>query len=173
MRAIAFLVVAGLIAVARPASAEPQAAPGKKDKKQQVEKRGAPTPDPAAQPGYGLGSVAAMAARAAEGATRDVDAKTVETRRLDLTPRRQLDSGVGTRADRRGSERGTGIALPDDTDWKVQAVQVGGMAALFGALVAVCGGGRCLLPGADDASERIGPPPGLQVRPEPKLRDPR
>lgn len=172
MRAIAFLVVAGLIAVARPASAEPQAAPSKKEKKEQ-EKRGAPTPGPAAQSGYGLGSVAAMAARAAEGTTQATDARLAESRRLDLTPRRQLESGVGGRADRRGSERGTGITLPDDTDWKVQAAQVGGMAALFGALVAVCGGGRCLLPGSDDAAERIGPPPGLQTRSEPKLRDPR
>jgi hypothetical protein len=48
---------------------------------------------------------------------------------------------------RRAPEKQRRLTLGDDGDWKVQAAQVGAMAAVFGALVALCGGGKCLIPG--------------------------
>jgi hypothetical protein len=48
---------------------------------------------------------------------------------------------------RRSPEKERRLTLGDDGDWKVQAAQVGAMAAVFGALVGLCGGGKCLIPG--------------------------
>ena len=48
---------------------------------------------------------------------------------------------------RRAPEKERRLTLGDDGDWKVQAAQVGAMAAVFGALVGLCGGGKCLIPG--------------------------
>ncbi len=102
------------------------------------------TPAPAAAPA----GLADMAARAAAG-TEARPAPVVSPGALDLTPRRQLESLTnGDRSrDRRGAERTRGIDLGDDSSWKVQAIQVGTMAALFGTLVAICGDGKCMLPG--------------------------
>ena len=47
------------------------------------------------------------------------------------------------------------------------------MAAAFGALVAICANGGCMLPDFLGAREDLGPPPGLEIREEPQLRDPR
>jgi hypothetical protein len=45
------------------------------------------------------------------------------------------------------------------------------MAALFGTLVAVCGNGRCMLPGIfGDSREDLDLPTTYQVRPEPVVR---
>jgi hypothetical protein len=108
-----------------------------------TQKPAAPKPaaaQPAVAPGPGLGAMAAAAAQA----TRPTPPTGPQPLRpLDLSPRRQLDRA----ADARGHERGSGIGLGDDTSWKVQALQVGGMAALFGALVGLCGSGNCRLPG--------------------------
>jgi hypothetical protein len=182
MRAIAAFVLLGLVAT-RPAAAEPQASPAteranepqKKKPKARTPKAGQEKPaEPAAAPraGFGLGSMAAMAASAAAGpAAEDVKKGKVEARRLDLTPERQVEKLAG---DRRGSERGSGVTLGDDTSWRVQAVQVGAMAAVFGALVAICGNGQCLLPEVfGGGRDELGPAPGVGTPSEPKLRDPR
>lgn len=179
------MVLLGLIA-ARPAAAEPQteASPKSKQTKQtqkpdqkpeaKTDKAGKKKP---ASAGFGLGSMAEMAANAAaRPGDEEAEKGKAEARRLDLTPRAQLESGkLGTSADRRGTERGRGLTLGDDTDWKVQAMQVGAMAAVFTTLVAVCGNGRCLLPElfGGGGQDELGPAPGVQTRDQPKLRDPR
>jgi hypothetical protein len=118
------------------------------------------------------GSLADMAARAAAGAEAR-PAPVVSPGALDLTPRRQLEaltSGDRSR-DRRGAERTSGIDLGDDSSWKVQAIQVGTMAALFGTLVAVCGDGKCMLPGFfGGGRDDIGLAPGAHPRKEPTVR---
>jgi hypothetical protein len=180
MRAIAMVVVLAGLVVARPAAAQPQSADEKRPVKKANKKPAAPArpaAPAAAVPGFGLGSMAAKAAGAAAApAAGDTRPGAVDARRLDLTPRRQLETGkAGLAGDRRGSERTSGMTLGDDGDWRVQALQVGAMAAAFGALVAVCGNGRCLLPDflGTGGRDELGPPPGLEIREQPDLRDPR
>jgi hypothetical protein len=60
---------------------------------------------------------------------------------LDLTPSR-LFGPLGSLGARKSEER-PAITLGDDRDWKVQAVQIGAMVGAFGALTALCAGGRC------------------------------
>jgi len=183
MRAIAMFALLGLIA-ARPAAAEPQAASGEKTKKKPAAAK-QPAKQPAEQPaavegtkqapaGLDLRSMAAAAAKAAGPQTSEEDERgKAESRRLDLTPQRQFQSGKLS-SDRRGAEARSGIGLGDDTDWRVQAVQVGAIAATFGALVALCGSGNCLLPEIfGGGRDELGPSPDLQIREEPQLRDPR
>jgi hypothetical protein len=181
MRAIAMVVVLAGLVLARPAAAQPQG-DGEKAKRpaKKANKKPAAPARPAAPPtapGFGLGSMAAQAAGAAAApAAGDTRPGAVDARRLDLTPRRQLETGkAGLAGDRRGSERTSGMTLGDDGDWRVQALQVGAMAAVFGALVAVCGNGSCLLPDflGIGGRDELGPPPGLEIREQPDLRDPR
>lgn len=181
MRAIAILVlVAGLIA-ARSAAAQPQPdakakSPATKSKpKAKASKPAEQAPTSAA--GFGLGSMAAQAAgAAARPAAGDTRQGAADARRLDLTPRHQLETGKAGQAGtgRLGAERSSGMSLGDDGDWRVQAMQVGAMAAAFGALVAICGDGKCMLPGfLGGGQDELGPPPGLEIREQPDLRDPR
>jgi hypothetical protein len=155
MRAIVVLMSLGL--AASPAAAEPTA-PAKKKPAATAKKKA-----PAAKPDLGV-SLGSMAKSAGTASTAEPPATPNGARRLDLTPARLF----GKTQDPAGkkNEKTTGIALGDDRNWKVQAVQVGAMAAGFAALVALCGDGKCLLPfGGGDASDRLGPSPGLQISP--------
>lgn len=95
---------------------------------------------------------------------------------LDLTPSRVLRTPI---ADRRGGEERPGIGLGDDGGWKEQAAQVGGMAAGWVALTALCRGGACRLPGGlTDWMPGLGPRddigvPAAELRPQPPLREAR
>lgn len=165
MRALVAIVVIGL-AVA-PAAADPV--------KQKPKKPVAAAPAaPKATPGVNLGSMARAATTpgAKEAAT---DARTPNgARRLDLTPARLFGKG-GPKADKRGSERGSGTSLGDDSDWAVEAAQVGVMAAGFVALWALCGGGNCMLPDVlpDVFTTPEGLPPDLEIRPHNEPRSAR
>jgi hypothetical protein len=192
MRAIAATVtVLGLIA-AWPAYAGPPASPGaakhkakarpdakatRPDETKGKAKKEAPAQPPAAAPasapGFGLGSMAAQAAGAGAPASTEREKGVAESRRLDLTPRTQFDSGkVAGQGDQRGKERGSGLSLGNDGDWRVQAAQVGVMVGVFGALVAACANGGCLLPEVfGGGRDNLGPPSGLQTRDSGKLRD--
>jgi hypothetical protein len=173
MRAIATVLVLGMIA-ARPALAGPKTSPGaKKQKPKQADKARKEAPAeppasaPASVPGFGLGSMAAQAAGAAAGpaGSEQREKDVAEARRLDLTPRRLFDTGkVAGQNDRRGKERGSALDLGNDGDWRVQAVQVGAMVGVFGALVAACANGGCLLPEVFGGRDRLGPPSDLQTR---------
>ncbi|HKE13823.1 MAG TPA: hypothetical protein VKB80_03085 [Kofleriaceae bacterium] len=192
MRAIAATVtVLGLIA-AWPAYAGPTASPGpakhkakaaakakpaakanQSDEAKKEAPAGPPAPAPASAPGFGLGSMAAQAAGAAAPADTEREKGVAESRRLDLTPRTQFDSGkVAGQGDQRGKERRSGLNLGNDGDWRVQAAQVGVMVGVFGALVAACANGGCLLPEVfGGGRDELGPPSGLQTRDSGKLRD--
>ena len=172
MRAIATLVLLGLVA-ARPAAAEPPA-PGDKKQSQpakgkQKEKPAEPAASPAVGPGFGLGSMAAQAAGSATPPDTDRERGKAEARRLDLTPQRQFQK-LG---DPRGKERRSGVGLGDDGDWVVHAVQVGAMVGLFSALVAICADGGCLLPELFGGQDRLGPAPGVGLRQAGEPRDAR
>ena len=82
---------------------------------------------------------------------------------LDLSPQRQ-SAAISHAADRRGSERTAGLTM-GGTSWKAEAVQVGVMAATFGALLGLCGHGNCALPSVLP-SDRIGAPANLDIRRE-------
>jgi len=195
MRTLAILAFLVLIAAARPAVAEPPTTgdtPQKAGGPAAHKKKKAPTDDKAAagpaaaapaaadaeevdQPAPALGGLAGMAAKAAAGTDRPgAGSAPTQPRRLDLTPQRQLDSiaAANRASDRRGGERRSGLTLGDDSSWKVQALQVGTMAALFGTLVAVCGNGRCLLPSFFGGGREDLNPDNVQVREPPRLRDP-
>lgn len=77
--------------------------------------------------------------------------------------------GSGGKAERRG-----GLDLGDDGDWRVQAAQIGVMAAGFAALVGLCGGGKCMLPEAASSwlpdAFRAKPQAIPPARPEPRVR---
>lgn len=157
MRALVVTMALGLAAPL--ASAEPARAPGKKAPvaaKKKVEKK-----KPAA-PGVSLGSMA-QAAAGTPADKADATPTPNGARRLDLTPSRLF--GKSDTPDRRGKEKSSGLSLGDDTSWKVQAVQVGAIAAGFAALVAICGNGNCLLPFGGGA-DNLGPPADLQIRPD-------
>ena len=86
-------------------------------------------------------------------------------RRLDLTPSRLFGKADPTTGDRRKENR-AGLGLGNDGNWKVQAAQIGAMAAGFAALAALCGDGKCLLPwGGGNAADRLGPSPDLEISP--------
>jgi hypothetical protein len=155
MRALVVILALGLAAL--PASAEPAKAPTKKAPvAKQSKKKAQQKP---ATPGVSLGSMAQAAA--GEGAEKSPTPN--GARRLDLTPARLFGKSDGT--DRRGKEKTSGVSLGDDTSWKMQAVQVGAIAAGFAALVAICGNGNCLLPFGGGA-ENLGPSDSLQIRPD-------
>jgi hypothetical protein len=161
MRALVVIMALGLAAL--PASAEPAKAPSKPEKKKAVPvakttaKKKAPAKP--ATPGVSLGSMA----QAAAGEKQEKTPTPNGARRLDLTPARLF--GHGDAPDHRGKEKGSGIGLGDDTSWKVQAVQVGAIAAGFAALVAICGNGNCLLP-FGGGKDNLGPSDDLQIRPD-------
>jgi hypothetical protein len=162
MRALVVILALGLAAL--PASAEPAKAPSKTEKKKaapvaktQAAKKKAP--GASATPGVSLGSMA----QAAAGQNSEKTPTPNGARRLDLTPARLF--GRSDAPDHRGKEKGSGIGLGDDTSWKMQAVQVGAIAAGFAALVAICGNGNCLLPFGGGA-ENLGPSDSLQIRPD-------
>lgn len=172
MRAIATLVLLGLVA-ARPAAAEPPA-PGEKKqsrpaKGKQKEKPAEPAASPAVAPGFGLGSMAAQAAGSATLPKNDRERGKADAIRLDLTPQRQFQSGK--LGDQRGKERRSGVGLGDDGDWRVQAAQVGAMVGIFGALVAICADGGCLLPELFGGQDRLGPAQGVGHRQAGQPRD--
>lgn len=155
MRALVVILALGLAAL--PASAEPAKAPTKKAPvAKQSKKKAQQKP---ATPGVSLGSMAQAAA--GQGAEKSPTPN--GARRLDLTPARLFGKSDGS--DRRGKEKTSGVSLGDDTSWKVQAVQVGAIAAGFAALVAICGNGNCLLPFGGGA-ENLGPSDSLQIRPD-------
>jgi hypothetical protein len=60
------------------------------------------------------------------------------------------------------------MTLGDDGNWKVQAAQVGAMVGIFGALVGLCGGGKCLIP--NEVSNVL---PGWMRAEEPVYSNPR
>lgn len=62
------------------------------------------------------------------------------SRRINLFPEKVFGKSRHTPEDRHR------LTLGDDRNWKVQAAQVGAMAAVFGALVGLCGGGKCMIP---------------------------
>lgn len=103
-------------------------------------------------------------------------APTPALRPVDLTPAQLWVEpwlSFGDPAELNRPEQRRGIDLPDG-DWRVQAAQVGVMAAGFAALVGLCGGGKCLLPNAvnewlPDWAEAK-PPPNVTVRPQPRVR---
>lgn len=160
MRALVVILALGLAAL--PASAEPAKAPQKPQKKSapvsktSSKKKAQAKP---ATPGVSLGSMA----QAAAGQNGEKTPTPNGARRLDLTPARLF--GKSDAPDHRGKEKGSGIGLGNDTSWKVQAVQVGAIAAGFAALVAICGNGNCLLPFGGGA-DNLGPPADLQIRPD-------
>lgn len=162
MRALVVILALGLAAL--PAAAEPAKAPTKKKapvaKTTAAKKKGQEKP---ATPGVSLGSMA----QAAAGTGAEKTPTPNGARRLDLTPARLF--GKSDTPDRRGKEKTSGIGLGDDTSWKVQAVQVGAIAAGFAALVAICGNGNCLLPFGGGA-DNLGPPADLQIRPDSEPR---
>lgn len=159
MRALVVILALGLAA---PAAAEPAKAPQKPHKKSTpvakttAKKKAQAKPT---TPGVSLGSMA----QAAAGEKPEKTPTPNGARRLDLTPARLF--GKSDAPDRRGKEKSSGIGLGDDTSWKVQAVQVGAIAAGFAALVAICGNGNCLLPFGGGA-ENLGPSDSLQIRPD-------
>jgi hypothetical protein len=172
MRAIAVFVLLCLVA-AGTAAAEPPA-PGEKKKpkssdKSGVQKPAEPPASPAKAPGFGLGSMAAQAAGAAAPVDENRERGLARSRRLDLTPQRQFQSGK--LGDRRGKERTSGVGLGDDGNWGVQAAQVGAMVGIFGALVAICADGGCLLPELFGGQDRLGPAPGVGQRDPGPVRD--
>lgn len=63
------------------------------------------------------------------------------SRRINLFPEKVFGKSRHAPEDRHR------LTLGDDRNWKVQAAQVGAMAAVFGALVGLCGGGKCMIPG--------------------------
>jgi len=153
---------------AKPDSAKPDSA------KPDSAKPDAAKPDAAKDPGtaprFGLSGMAGSAA--AKSAEQPVP---VGAQRLDLTPARLFGKGqVKDKPDRRGAEKRSGFSLGDDRDWKVQAAQVGVMAAGFAALVGLCGGGKCMLPDVPFLPQsEEGPPPGLEIRPNSEPRSAR
>lgn len=70
----------------------------------------------------------------------DLRVKPSQAQRIDLFPSRVLQRRATNERERR-------MTLGDDGDWKVQAAQVGAMVGVFGALLGLCGGGKCLVPG--------------------------
>ena len=76
------------------------------------------------------------------------EAKKPPRRTVQLFPRRTMVdpvSGVIWQVKSDPSEMPpTGIPMGDDRDWRVQAAQVGVMAAAFTALVLLCGNTRCM-----------------------------
>ena len=178
MRALLAILVIGVFAA--PAAADPPAPPpatkkpaAKPAAKKPAAKPAAKPPSPgAATPGVSLSSMA----RAATGpAGADADPRTPNgARRLDLTPAR-LFGVKGPATDKRGSERGSGTSLGDDSSWAVQAAQVGAMAVGFAALWALCGGGNCMLPDVlpDAFTSEEGLSSDVQIRPEPEVRSAR
>jgi len=158
MRALVVFMALGLAAL--PAAAEPAKAPTKPLKKN-VAKTTAKKKAPAkpTTPGVSLGSMA----QAAAGQNQEKTPTPNGARRLDLTPARLF--GHSDAPDHRGKEKGSGIGLGDDTSWKVQAIQVGAIAAGFAALVAICGNGNCLLP-FGGGKDNLGPSDDLQIRPD-------
>jgi hypothetical protein len=173
-RSIAALVVIGSIA-AGPAAAEPPSkkqSPAKKADK--ADKEAAPKTE--AKPAAGSGSMAAQAESAAAGSTaREAEPGRVEARRLDLAPHRLFQGGAlsSSSGDARGKEKRSGLGLGKDTDWRVQAAQVGVMVGVFGALVAACADGGCLLPELFGGRDQMGPPSDLKIRDSGTLRDAR
>lgn len=172
MRAIATVVLLGLIA-ARPAAAEPQASPGEDKQKQQKQPPKQPPKQPQKQntaPGLGLG-LGGMAAQATTSGANQTGGAPDATF-LDLTPQRLFESGtLDSEGDRRGTERRSGLGLGNDGDWRVQAAQVGVMVGVFGALVAACADGGCLLPEFFGSRDRLGPSEDLQIRDPGPVRD--
>lgn len=163
MRALVVILALGLAALPAaaepapakaPASSSPKKAPGKK-------KSSKPAKAKTASPGVSLGSMA----QAAAGKSDEPAATPNGARRLDLTPARLFGQGGNGTPDRRGKEKSSGLSLGEDSSWKVQAVQVGAIAAGFAALVAICGNGNCLLPFGGGA-DNLGPPADLQIRPD-------
>jgi hypothetical protein len=76
--------------------------------------------------------------------------------------------------DARGKEKRSGIGLGKDTDWRVHAAQVGVMVGVFGALVAACAEGGCLLPELfGGGRDQLGPSSDLKIRDSGPLRDAR
>jgi hypothetical protein len=69
----------------------------------------------------------------------DLKLKDPANQRINLFPTRVLQNRSKTERERR-------MTLGDDGNWKVQAAQVGAMVGIFGALVGLCGGGKCLIP---------------------------
>jgi hypothetical protein len=65
------------------------------------------------------------------------------------------------------------MGLGNDGDWRVQAAQVGVMVGLFGALVAACADGGCLLPELFGGRDQLGPSSDLKIRDSGALRDAR
>ena len=93
-------------------------------------------------------------------------------KRLDLFPSKVLESAA--KGAKGKNERRPGLSLGSDGDWKVQAAQVGVMAATFGALVGLCGAGNCRLPDGLSSwlpdSLKAKAPPSVPLRRRPKLR---
>jgi hypothetical protein len=55
-------------------------------------------------------------------------------------------SGLLAPPPKANSERRRGLALGNDTSWKVHAAQIGAMALGWGVLAALCSGGNCMIP---------------------------
>lgn len=121
----------------------------------------APAKAHARAPQPGLAGMSAAAAGAA-GSTEPGNPPGVSAH-LDLSPQRQA-TAISHAADRRGSERTTGLTY-GGTSWKSEAVGIGVMAATFGALLGLCGSGNCTLP-AFGPSDHIGAPANLDIRRE-------
>lgn len=116
---------AGLVALALAVAAGPASGdppPGPKTEESEAEKAG----EPASQPQLRV-------------------AEPPRAGSIDLFPESVFGSS------RKSPEEKHRLTLGNDESWKAQAVQVGAMAAVFGALVGLCGGGKCLIPsGATD-----------------------
>jgi hypothetical protein len=139
--AIAVLGVAGVAAADPPEKkAEPEKAAKKPPAKRAAKK--APAKKAPAEKAPAKAEDASAAPKVAgPPAPTDLRVKDAAVAPINLFPEKVMRNRATT-----ATERQQRMTLGDDGNWKVQAAQVGAMVGIFGALVGLCGGGKCLVP---------------------------
>ena len=111
-----------------------------------------------AAPAVKKNEAAAPAAQVGDGSTRvPVDLFPKDVLERSLTDPALAD---GPKKQEKSVPR---MALGDDTSWKTHVVQATVMGGLFATLVALCGGGKCLLPAPSQPTLEARPSPGPEA----------